>query len=165
MSERCPILFAHGLESGPVGRKTETLRGAGFEVTAPDCRGLTLEERVARLLAELAAMPARTIMVGSSFGGIASLVAAHWSARRGRPVAGLLLCAPALQLEVPPPWTVALGRPCPVVVVHGEQDEVIPIGVSEAYCRANQVELVRCDDDHSLARSSTAIIEALARLC
>lgn len=164
MSMRPPILFAHGLESGPVGRKTEMLRAAGYDLTAPDCRGLALDERIARLLEALAGMPAQTIVVGSSFGGIAGLVAAQWSARRGHPPAGLLLCAPALQLEVPPPWTIPLARPCPVVVVHGEHDEIIPIAVSEAYCRVHHVELVRCDDDHSLARSSDAITAALDRL-
>ena len=44
-----PIVFAHGLEGSPQGRKIQHLRSNGFEVIAPDGRGLALAERLVGL--------------------------------------------------------------------------------------------------------------------
>lgn len=155
------VLFAHGLESGPSGRKTAWLRDAGHEVIAPDCRGMDLGVRIAVIVQTLHEL-GPTIVVGSSFGGIAALVAVVDAHAHGLTATGLLLCAPALQLPPPPPWPTELAPPCPCTIVHGVRDEVIPIELSRAFAAKHGVELVECDDDHSLAASQTIVLDALA---
>lgn len=157
------VLFAHGLESGPEGRKSAWLRDAGHEVRAPDCRGLDLAARIEILIAALADdRAAPRVLVGSSFGGIAGLVAAIFAARNDQGPMRLLLCAPALQVPVPPRYASALAPPCPTTVVHGARDEIIPIEISRAWCRQHAVTLLECDDDHGLGNSRSQILGALA---
>jgi pimeloyl-ACP methyl ester carboxylesterase len=159
------ILFAHGLESGPVGRKSQALVDAGYEVLAPDCRGLELARRVELLVeAIMGAEAAPPLLVGSSFGGIAGLVAALVAAERGVIVSGLVLCAPALMLP-PPPGTVErlAGPPAPTILVHGLRDEVIPIEVSRRFAREHGVELREVDDDHGLGHAGLPVILAAVR--
>jgi pimeloyl-ACP methyl ester carboxylesterase len=157
------VLFAHGLESGPSGRKTAWLRDAGHDVIAPDGRGMNLSQRIAGIEQALLEL-GPTIVVGSSFGGIAALVATVSAHARGVTARGLLLCAPALEL-VPP---------CPCLIVHGTRDEIIPIELSRDFVRhhhaappasgGSAIALLECDDDHSLASSGELVLGALARL-
>lgn len=158
-----PLLFAHGLESGPIGRKSQALIDLGYEVIAPDCRGQDLPTRVDRLIATLLEHPQRPpLLVGSSFGGIAGLVAALVAAERGVVVAGLVLCAPALMLPPPPGTVTQLGCPARTIVVHGRSDEVIPIDVSRKFCREYGATLREVDDTHALAGPGlAAIIDAV----
>ena len=69
------VLFCHGLESSPHGRKVQALRAAGLEVIAPDFQGQNLAARVATLLPVLREQP-DALVVGSSYGGITALCAA-----------------------------------------------------------------------------------------
>lgn len=157
------ILFAHGLESGPIGRKSQALIDAGYDLHAPDCRGQDLAQRIARLLDAIVKTEPTPLLVGSSFGGIAGLVAAIMAADRGVRVPGLVLCAPAL-VRNPPPGTIdALRCPAPTVVIHGTHDEIIPIEVSRSFAREHGAELREVDDDHRLAgRGLDAILTAVA---
>jgi pimeloyl-ACP methyl ester carboxylesterase len=159
------ILFAHGLESGPIGRKSQALVDAGYEVLAPDCRGLELAQRVQRLVEALVQAKAPApLLVGSSFGGIAGLVAALVAAERGVIVSGLVLCAPALMLP-PPPGTVERLGPLPArtILVHGTRDEVIPIDVSRRFAAEHGAELREVDDDHGLGHAGLPVILAAVR--
>lgn len=157
-----PILFCHGLESGPIGRKSQGLIDLGFEVHAPDCRGKDLRERVDILVAAIATIEPPPVVVGSSFGGIAGLVAAIVAARRQRVVPALILCAPALQLPPPPGTADDLAPPCPTVIIHGTRDEVIPIDVSRTFAANHHVPLIEVDDTHGLADTGfTAIVDAV----
>jgi len=158
------VLFAHGLESGPWGRKSLALRDAGHRVQAPDCRGLDLDARIAVVLDAMRSADPVPVVVGSSFGGIAALVAVVAAAREGIAVPGLVLCAPALALPPPPRWSFALDPPCPTIVLHGTRDEVVPIEHSRALARHPGVELVELDDDHGLAASVPALLAAVERL-
>jgi pimeloyl-ACP methyl ester carboxylesterase len=159
------LLFCHGLESGPHGRKFHALVDAGFEVEAPDCRGKDLAARVTLLHRTLCSRAdAPPLVVGSSFGGIAGLLAAQLAARDGVRVPGLVLCAPALAVPRPAPIDFALACPAPTILVHGRRDEVIPIEVSRDFARVHQAELVEVDDDHGLAGSLDEIIAAVRRL-
>lgn len=158
------ILFAHGLESGPVGRKSQALVDEGHDVVAPDCRGLDLARRVERLVAALVSTRAEPpVLVGSSFGGIAGLVAAMLAAERGAAPRGLVLCAPALAIPPPPQTVERLGCPCPTILVHGTRDEVIPIEVSRRFARAHGVELREVDDDHGLGHAGLPVMLAAVR--
>jgi predicted alpha/beta hydrolase family esterase len=158
------ILFAHGLESGPVGRKSQALVDAGYEVLAPDCRGLELGQRVERLVAAIVgATGTPPLVVGSSFGGIAGLVAALVAAERGVVVRGLVLCAPALMLPPPPGTVERLRCPARTILVHGTRDEVIPIEVSRRFVREHGAELREVDDDHGLGHAGLPVILAAVR--
>ena len=161
-----PILFCHGLEGGPTGRKVLALRDAGLDVLAPDGRGLDLSERAAALLAALLRAPTPLVVVGSSFGGLAGLLAAQAAAARGVRIPALVLLAPALHLPLPP-GAPPLRPPAPTAVLHGRRDPIIPIDVSRAFAAAHGADLREVDDDHALARSLPEIValvrEAAAR--
>lgn len=160
------ILFAHGLESGPVGRKSQALVDAGYEVIAPDCRGLDLAQRVARLVDSLIAAQASGVvplLVGSSFGGIAGLVAALVATERGVTLPGLVLCAPALMLPPPPETVERLRCPARTIVVHGTRDEVIPLELSRRFAAEHGAALREVDDDHGLGHAGLPVILAAVR--
>ncbi|MGB1016604.1 MAG: alpha/beta hydrolase [Nannocystaceae bacterium] len=175
------VCFCHGLESGPEGYKSRSLVRAGYEVIAPDCRGQDLETRVVTIANTLRAAVGEPrggdrptsskdsglVVVGSSFGGIAGLLACMELAREQVRVLGLVLCAPALQLYQPPADTQTLTAPAPTIVVHGRGDEIIPHSVSEAFAareHAFPVELWSVEDGHGLRHSHPVMLRAVARL-
>lgn len=153
------IVFCHGLESGPHGRKYHALVDAGLAVEAPDFRGEDLATRVAHLREVIAERDEPTLLVGSSFGGATAVLAAHGEPR----VRALVLCAPALRLV-----DTAQPAPAPCVVVHGTRDDVCPIEHSRAYAAHADVRLIEVEDDHRLADSLDVIVDevgaAAARL-
>lgn len=157
-----PILFAHGLEGSPEGRKPTAMRTAGFDVTAPDGRKMVLADRVTGLLSALDILDA-PILVGSSYGGLAMLAIA-----RDRPHAfsGLVLCAPALTWNEPPSGDPeALIAPPGTIVLHGRGDSVIPIARSEALvARSPGSTLISVDDDHRLTGSLDRLVDEVRRL-
>lgn len=154
------VLFCHGLESGPHGSKYRALVDAGYNVLAPDCRGMNLKQRVA-LVADILKVE-RPFVVGSSYGGITAILAAVTA---GVTLPGLVLCAPALEREEEPntdPGSLPLVGP--TVIVHGVSDEVIPLGVSESYASRTGATLVRVQDGHRLENSVPEILNALRSL-
>jgi len=160
-----PILFCHGLESAPIGRKSQGLIDLGYDVTAPDCRGQDLAARVEILTKAVRAFASAPVVVGSSFGGIAGLVAVILATRAGASVAGLVLCAPALQLPPPADTVTNLAPPCPTIVVHGTGDDVIPIHHSRSFCDQHGCPLVEVDDTHGLPNAGfDAIVRAVNEL-
>ena len=46
------LLFCHGLEGTPHGRKVQALRAAGIDVLAPDFQGMPLRQRIDHLAEE-----------------------------------------------------------------------------------------------------------------
>jgi pimeloyl-ACP methyl ester carboxylesterase len=157
---RREVLFCHGLESGPQGSKYRALCDAGYQVIAPDCRGKSLRERVdivVPLMREL-----RPYVVGSSYGGITAVLAGM---RAGVELPGIVLCAPALERDEEPntdPTTLALVGP--TIIIHGVQDDVIPIDVSRRYAARTGAKLIEVHDGHRLENSRAAIVEAFASL-
>ncbi len=158
------VVFAHGLDSGPIGRKSQALLDAGFEVVAPDCRNRDLRSRVEILTTTLAELEAAPVLLGSSFGGIAGLLAAITSTHAGRPVRALFLCAPALQVPAPSDFPYPIAPPAPTVILHGVRDEVIPIDYSRRFAAEHGVELIEVDDDHALVGAVPTIVEVTRRL-
>ena len=159
------LVWAHGLEGSPEGTKVRALRAAGFEIEAPDGRGLVLAQRLDALDALTARLaPRRPVLAGSSYGGLA---AAWLAARHPERFSGLLLCAPALHHQEPP---VPAGQPpvpplgLAIRVLHGVTDAIVPIAASRRYVKGAgpMVRLDEVDDGHRLADSLTAIV-ALAR--
>ncbi len=157
-----PVLFAHGLEGHPEGRKPTALRKAGLQVVAPDGRKTPLKGRVSGLAEALATLD-RPVLVGSSYGGLAMLAIA-----RDHPDAfvGLVLCAPALTWNEPPAGDPeALIAPPGTVVLHGKDDAVIPLAASERLvARSPGTRLVRLEDGHRLADSLDVLVQAVAAL-
>lgn len=52
--------------------------------------------------------------------------------------------------------------PCSTIIIHGRQDEVVPIATSRAYAAANaKARLIEVDDDHSLMANLDLIYDRL----
>ena len=156
-----PIVFAHGLEGSPEGRKIQHLRSSGFDVIAPDGRGLALADRLVGL--EEATRTGGILLAGSSYGGLA---AAHLALAYPERFVGLLLMAPALHHAEPPVEDGSELRPPPGVhtlVIHGNRDAVVPIEVSRHYC-GHGATLIETDDDHRLVHSLNQIVVAVQGL-
>lgn len=159
------ILWAHGLEGSPEGTKVQALRAAGFEVEAPDGRGMVLAHRLAGLEAASARLAdRRPVLAGSSYGGLAAAWLAQAHPERFRAV---LLLAPALfHREAPALEPVQAPGGLRVHVIHGAHDDVVPLQGSRDYVdgAGPAVTLEVVDDDHPLVGSLDRIIAACREL-
>jgi pimeloyl-ACP methyl ester carboxylesterase len=143
------VVFSHGKESGPWGSKISALAERAtrrhWVVDSVDYRGIDdPHARVSRLLATDLGSPGVLILVGSSMGGH---VAAAASKALGS--AGLFLMAPAFYM---PGFEAATPVPAaaPVTIVHGWNDEVVPVENSIRYARAYGATLHLLDTDHRM---------------
>ena len=133
---------------------------------APDGRDKPLIERVEQLRALVLANPG-AVLVGSSYGGLASTALVH-ELGDAHGLHALVLLAPALQWREPPvddPEALLVPSSLPCAVFHGTGDTVVPIGVSRslaAHCP--HVSLVETDDGHRLAATLPQIVERLRGL-
>jgi len=143
------VCFSHGKESGPWGSKIEALarvaRAHGCEVESLDYRGIDdPEARVDLLVTHIRARDTLPLLVGSSMGGYVAAAAAHTLS-----VPGLFVLAPAFfmpgyeHLTPPPPA-------CPVTIVHGWHDAVVPWENSLRYAKQCSARLLLLDGDHRL---------------
>jgi predicted alpha/beta-hydrolase family hydrolase len=145
------ICFSHGNESGPWGTKIRVLAdvalAAGWTVESLDYQGLDdPRARVARLADHCRGLGRPLALAGSSMGGF---VAAAVAAAAPVPVTGLFLMAPAFYVPgyeqyVPPPPA------CPVTIVHGWRDDVVPWTGSVRYAERSRCRLALVDGDHRL---------------
>ncbi len=143
------VCFAHGMESGPWGTKITHLAALatqrGWQAVSPDFSFTkNPHERVHYLLNQPPEHgPAPLVLVGSSMGGY---VAAHACAQL-KPAA-LFLMAPAFYF---PGWDEEPQElPQHTVVVHGWQDEVVPVDVALKFAQAHEVELHLLHSGHTL---------------
>lgn len=179
------VLYVHGLESGPQGRKVVNLEQAGFDVVAygmPCGRRAVRRDPTAWPLLALAAVghPRRItqrivgrslqlqrealatervdVVVGSSFGGAITtrlLLEGSWTGPT------VLLCPAgglvAERTRTASPSLAALPEDVAarVLVVHGRQDEVVPFAHSEALVAGSAARLRAVDDDHRLQTTAT----------
>jgi pimeloyl-ACP methyl ester carboxylesterase len=151
------VCFAHGQESGPWGTKIRALadiaRDRGHPVESLDYRGMADPVARARKLIDWCrAQPAPPILVGSSMGGYVALAAASEAG-----AAGLFLMAPALYVPgyeaVPLPPAPA----CPVTIVHGWRDDVLPWSGSTRYGELAGARVILVPDDHRLVADLPAL--------
>jgi pimeloyl-ACP methyl ester carboxylesterase len=156
------VLFCHGLESAPQGKKFRALVDAGYDVLAPDCQGLVLLERVDLVRRVVLGYALPPLLVGSSYGGLTALVVAAELAGRGVVVPGLVLCAPALHLSEPPVDSTPLRMVAPTTIIHGTRDDVVPLAVSREFATQQPVTLIEVDDDHRLAESLDVLVSRVA---
>jgi pimeloyl-ACP methyl ester carboxylesterase len=143
------VVFSHGKESGPWGNKisalAEVARDEGYEVESVDYRGIDdPRERVTRLLAFCRNFQGRLVLVGSSMGGHVCTAGSRLLRAEG-----LFLLAPAFympgyeELTPPPP-------DCPITIMHGWRDEVVPVANSIRFARRYGATLHVVDSDHRL---------------
>ncbi len=138
------VLLLHGLEGSPHGAKAQALRRS-FELDAP---ALPTGDFGACVTLARQCLQSRVpdVVVGSSFGGAVALsliVDRHW---RGP----TLLLAPASKFLG---GCVELPQEARVLVVHGAQDEVVPIQESRQLVAGKaSATLVEVQDEHRLSR-------------
>lgn len=155
------VVFSHGQESGPWGSKITRMAAVvqelGFAVHSIDYRGLTDPlARVGRLIESVAAIDARVVLVGSSMGGHVAAAAARRTHARG-----VFLLAPAFYMagyEAHTPQDVD----CPVCIVHGWRDDIVPVDNSIRWAREHRAALHLVDSGHRLEDQIDAICRLLA---
>lgn len=153
------LIFSHGKESGPFGRKMVQLAYValkkGCYVQSLDYTDLSCPEaRAERLLEVLIKSAEPHLLVGSSMGGYVSLVASQQV-----PVAGLFLMAPAVGL---PGYAMRDGfelENVPTAIVHGWRDEVVPVEQVIGFARQQRAELHLLDSDHRLGSALPTIAQ------
>ncbi len=151
------VYFAHGQESGPWGTKIQALadiaQARGLAVDSPDYSDLVhdAEARAERLRKLLAETRKPVVLVGSSMGGWVSV------RRAGDPgVVGLFLMAPAFEMPGHPRLSLQ-GKDVPTMIVHGWDDEVVPVDESLKAAREAGVSLLLLPDGHRLTPSLSVI--------
>ena len=147
------ILFCHGLEGSPNGRKATALRDAGHEVIAPFLPRDSFEEAV-HLAQRALEADSFDVLVGSSRGGaLAMRIASPTSPP-------LVLLAPAWRRCGVEPHVRSDTR-----IVHGIKDDTVPLADSIELEQRNGLpaeNLIPINDDHRLA--SRLALEALRNL-
>jgi alpha/beta superfamily hydrolase len=150
------VIISHGLDSGPEASKASALANAatalGWTHERPDYRDIDglgqlgdVRARILRLGARAHACTRRPlVLAGSSMG---AFVSAHVS--REVPVAGLFLMAPPILLEVAPHYLKAAM--VPTRIIHGWQDELIPVMDVARWAQRRHDHLVLVPDSHRLA--------------
>ncbi len=144
------IIYLHGSDSNSQTYKAVLVRKIYPNLIAPDFTG-TLDERMQQLYPIIGSASNWTL-IGSSYGG---LMAALFSSRFPEQVRKQILLAPALML---PEFAENLPAPInvPTIVIHGRQDEIVPIAkvkpLAEKVFRNLDYRLV--DDDHRLHQTA-----------
>lgn len=143
------VCWSHGLEASPWGKKSkalaEAVENAGGTFTALDYQGMdNPDERVAKLVAHLEQQKGPILLAGSSMGAYVSLAAA-----RTLPVTGLFLVAPALYL---PGYQhhVFSNLPASIALVHGWDDDVVPVENSIRFAKLHRAPLHVLPTDHRI---------------
>jgi alpha/beta superfamily hydrolase len=143
------VVFSHGKESGPWGAKisamAEVARSEGYEVESVDYRGVDdPQDRVTRLLAFCREFRGSLVLVGSSLGAHVCTAASPLLQ-----ATGLFLIAPAFYM---PGYEQLTPKPaqCPMTIVHGWRDEVVPVDHSVRYARQYHATLHILDTDHRM---------------
>jgi pimeloyl-ACP methyl ester carboxylesterase len=143
------IVFSHGQDGEPWGTKIVAMaavaKNHGLQVESIDYRGMADPAQRVTKLAEFCRTLAReVILVGSSLGGhVATAVSTQV------PTEGLFLLAPAFYM---PGYEQYTPKPpaCPVMIVHGWNDIVVPPMHSIRYAGEYKCTLHLIDSDHRL---------------
>jgi alpha/beta superfamily hydrolase len=154
------IIFSHGRDGEPQGAKilamAQVARKHALEIASVDYRGVDdPAARVQKLLDFCRPLHDPLLLVGSSLGGYVS-AAASVQLR----ASGLFLLAPAFFMPGYEQYTPS-PAPCPVVIVHGWNDEVVPVENSVRYAQQYKATLHVLDSDHRLTASIDEICELL----
>ena len=159
MSDQC-IVFSHGQDGEPWGGKivamAEVARRHGLRVESVDYRGIADPAvRVDKLRDFCRELPDELILVGSSLGAhVATSVATQV------PTRGLFLLAPAFFMSGYEQYT---PRPplCPVMIVHGWNDDIVPVENSVRFAKQYRSTLHILDSDHRLTSHIAEVCDYL----
>lgn len=147
MIDPARLIYLHGLESTSQSGKARLFAQKFPGMLTPDFTG-SFDERMAQLLPILGSQRDWTI-IGSSFGG---LMGAVFTLDHPTQVHKLVLLAPALIL--PPFASRAELQPVPIptVIIHGTQDDVVPLEPVRKLAHKAFTDLTYhvVDDDHRL---------------
>jgi alpha/beta superfamily hydrolase len=144
------IIFSHGMESGPWGTKIKRLAKIAanrqLEIASVDYTDtMDPDARVERLQNLLDSETNDCLLAGSSMGGYVSLVASE-----NHLIQGLFLMAPALYIS--DYSCQAYSTESSVVdIVHGWNDDVIPVENSIRYARESGHSLHLVKGNHALS--------------
>ena len=143
------IVFSHGQESGPWGTKikvmAETARSLGCEADSVDYQGIANpSERVDKLISYCEPLNSPLILVGSSMGGHVATAAADTVN-----AVGLFVLAPAYYMPGYEDLTPSAPK-MPVSIVHGWNDDVVPVENSIRWASESKATLHIVDGDHRL---------------
>jgi pimeloyl-ACP methyl ester carboxylesterase len=149
MSVKGHVVFSHGADGTPFGTKIRALyeiaESEGYEVAAVDYRGVNDPNDRVQLLHDFCRdFSGHLVLAGASLGGYVSLAAA--TALHAR---GVFLMAPALYMPGIPPLKRGLPD-CPIALVHGWRDTVIPYEQSMRFAKENKLSLHLVESDHRL---------------
>jgi alpha/beta superfamily hydrolase len=152
------IIFSHGKDSEPWGGKivamAEVARRHAMTVDSIDYRGIDDPfARVVKLEAACKALSEASILVGSSMGGY---VSAAVSARL--PTRAMFLLAPAFFMRGYEQYT-PVPAPCPISIVHGWNDDIVPVENSIRFAQLYKSTLHILDSDHRLTADINEICE------
>ena len=156
------VYFSHGQESGPWGSKIKSMaanvRQLGCRAESVDYQGMADPSgRVDKLIAECASSEEPLVLVGSSMGGhVATAAAAQVGA------VGLFVLAPAFYM----PGYESLTPPAPnipIAIVHGWNDDVVPVENSIRFAKECNASLHILDADHRLTANIDDINGLLTR--
>ncbi len=156
------VYFSHGQESGPWGSKIKSMAAAvqnlGCRAASVDYQGIAdPTDRVDKLLAECANVEEPLVLVGSSMGGhVATAAAAQVGA------VGLFVLAPAYYM--PGYESLTPSAPAmPISIVHGWNDDVVPVENSIRFAQNCNASLHILDADHRLTDNIDDINHLLTR--
>ena len=152
------ILFLHGLESAPHGSKYRALVKVFGEgsVLAPDFRGVPDAIERLRIAEEATRGLTGLFLVGSSFGGLVGGLLASQHPERIR---AAVFAAPAFHR----PAASGIERvPEQSIILHGTEDDVVPIEASRTFSKKFGVPVVEVEDGHRL-KGSEALMVGLTR--
>ncbi|MEZ5498399.1 MAG: alpha/beta hydrolase [Steroidobacteraceae bacterium] len=143
------VVFSHGSEGEPWGKKITALahiaRAEGFEVKSVDYRGVSDPRKRVTMLTDFCAnLQGDLVLVGSSLGAYVAAAAApllHCY--------GLFLIAPAFYVPGIPELRKG-SIDCPISVVHGWRDEVVPLQNALRFASEYRARLHIVDGDHQL---------------
>ncbi|HEY1492843.1 MAG TPA: alpha/beta hydrolase [Steroidobacteraceae bacterium] len=143
------VVFSHGKESGPWGRKIAALadvaRSEGYEAHSVDYRGLEEPRaRVAKLVDFCKELSGDLVLVGSSLGGYVAVASASLLHARG-----IFLMAPALYVDGLPELRSGI-LDCSASIVHGWRDDVVPFEHSVRFAQTYKAALHLLESDHRL---------------
>ncbi|MBF0193286.1 MAG: alpha/beta hydrolase [Magnetococcales bacterium] len=153
------VIFSHGKEGIPDGNKIVRLMAVasnyGCQNISIDYRKIkSPDKRTEKLLETLKDNPTPLVLVGSSMGSYISIVASESVKPKG-----LFLLAPAIYLQ-----GYEIKNPTPkaklTTVIHGWNDEVVPVANAIQFAQKHQCRLHLLDSDHRLL-SAMPLIERL----
>lgn len=146
------LIWCHGSLSQPWGEKSKHLADVakefGLTMDAVDFQSIeNPDERVDKLRSRMDELGTPVILAGSSMGGYVAATAA-----KGADVAGLFLLAPAFYL---PGYDTHVFSDLPeiVTVIHGWNDDVVPVDNSIRFAGLHKARLALLPDGHRLSES------------